>query len=84
MESISHRMLGFAEVMNPAYLAGKGSVPRLHALWQFVLKRPCRNFLLIFYLPQSRMRCQRFAGNLYAVWNILRGRLEPELILNLR
>ncbi len=81
---ISDRMLGFAEVMNPAYLARKGSVPRLHALWEFVLKRPCRNFVLILHPGQSRMRRQRFAGNLYALWHIVRGRLEPERMLDLR
>ncbi|MGB8353511.1 MAG: glycosyltransferase [Chthoniobacteraceae bacterium] len=81
---VNQRMLGFAEVMNPAYLARKGTVPRMHALWQFVIKRPLRNFILMFYPKQSQRRRELFAGNLYALWNIIRGKLEPERMLDLR
>jgi len=80
---VNHRMLGFAEVMNPIYLARKGTVPRGHAIWQFMLKRPLRNLLLTLHPRQGGKRRQQFAGNAYALWNIVRGRLDPERMLDL-
>ena len=42
---VSYRALGFSEVMNPAYLAAKGTIPKSHAVKSFVIRKPLANLV---------------------------------------
>lgn len=80
---VSHRALGFAEVMNPAYLASKGTVPRLHALSNFILRKPLSNLARTITGPGRVQRRERFIGNCIALRYILAGRLDPDHVTNI-
>jgi GT2 family glycosyltransferase len=74
---VSHRALGFSEVMNPAYLASKGTLPRLHALSNFIIKKPLSNLARLITGPERVQRRERFIGNCIALRHMLAGRLDP-------
>jgi hypothetical protein len=76
---ISHRVLGFSEVMNPVYLAIKGTVPTSHAVTRFALKMPVKNAILAC-LPGARRNehYRRLRGNIDALFAISAAQIMPE------
>jgi GT2 family glycosyltransferase len=76
------RRLGYSQVVNPIYLARKGSFPWGHALPSAA--RHCLINLLRSAWPEPEVdRWGRFQGNMCGVWDLLRGRAAPERILEL-
>jgi GT2 family glycosyltransferase len=74
--------LGYSQVVNPIYLARKGSFPWSHALPS--AGRHCLINLLRSVRPEPEVdRWGRFKGNMLGVWDLLRGRADPERILAL-
>lgn len=74
--------LGYSQVVNPIYLARKGSFPWNHALPSAA--RHCLINLLRSARPEPEVdRWGRFRGNMRGLWDILRGRAAPERILEL-
>ncbi|MEM9781184.1 MAG: glycosyltransferase [Pseudomonadota bacterium] len=78
----SGRKLGYSQIANPAYLARKGSMRPAVAL-----RHSMRNFAanhLKALLPEPWIdRRGRALGNWIAIADLLRGRMEPERILDL-
>ena len=81
---ISHRALGFSEVMNPMYLGCKGTIPKRHAILKFALRMPLRNAILACVTGQRHERWHRLIGNLHAIRDIMRRRIEPERVIDLQ
>jgi glycosyltransferase involved in cell wall biosynthesis len=80
----SHRALGFSEVMNPMYLGCKGTIPKRHAIFRFVLRIPIRNAVHACISSPRRFECwQRLTGNFHALGDIVSGRIEPERVVEL-
>ena len=76
------RRLGYSQVMNPIYLAIKGSFPWSHAIPS--VARHCAKNLLRSAFPEPWAdRWGRFRGNMIGLWDLLRGRVTPERILDL-
>lgn len=75
---VCHRALGFSEVMNPAYLAAKGTIPLSHALAHFILRKPIANLARTIIGPKRRSRMERFVGNCTAIGKLLSGKTRPE------
>ncbi|MBB3898051.1 glycosyltransferase family 2 protein [Roseococcus suduntuyensis] len=74
--------LGYSQVVNPIYLARKGSFPWNHAIPSAA--RHCLINLLRSARPEPEVdRWGRFRGNMRGVWDLLRGRAAPERILEL-
>lgn len=74
--------LGYSQVVNPIYLARKGSFPWSHAIPSAA--RHCLINLLRSAQPEPEVdRWGRFRGNLRGVWDLLTGRADPERILTL-
>lgn len=74
--------LGYSQVVNPIYLARKGSFPWGHALPSAA--RHCLINLLRSARPEPEVdRRGRFCGNMLGLWDLLRGRAAPERILEL-
>ncbi|MCX8134643.1 MAG: glycosyltransferase family 2 protein [Roseococcus sp.] len=74
--------LGYSQVVNPIYLACKGSFPWSHALPSAA--RHCLKNLLLSPWPEPEVdRWGRFKGNMIGLWDVLRGRAAPERILDL-
>lgn len=74
--------LGYSQVVNPIYLARKGSFPWSHAIPS--AGRHCLINLLRSIRPEPEVdRWGRFRGNLRGVWDLLTGRADPERILSL-
>jgi GT2 family glycosyltransferase len=79
---ISYQALGFSEVMNPMYLACKGTIPKWNTILRFVLRIPVMNAILACVASSRRYeRWQRFIGNMHAVGDIVTCRIEPERAL---
>lgn len=75
---VSHRALGFSEVMNPAYLAAKGTIPRSHAAFSFVVRKPLANIArAVLPGPRRVERWERLIGNCIALRLLLTGVLDP-------
>jgi GT2 family glycosyltransferase len=76
------RRLGYSQVVNPIYLARKGSFPWSHALPSAM--RHCAMNAARSLWPEPHVdRFGRLRGNLRALWDLLRGRATPERILEL-
>lgn len=75
---VCHRALGFSEIMNPAYLALKGTIPKTHAIADFILKKPAANLARAILGPQRHYRWERFTGNFAALRRLLSGKIDPE------
>jgi GT2 family glycosyltransferase len=76
------RRLGYSQVVNPIYLAMKGSFPWSHAIPSAA--RHCLKNLLRAPFPEPWAdRWGRFRGNMIGLWDLLRGRVTPERILDL-
>lgn len=74
--------LGYSQVVNPIYLARKGSFPWSHAIPSAL--RHCAINALRSFAPEPEVdRFGRFRGNLLALLDLLRGRAEPRRILDL-
>ncbi|MBS7788372.1 glycosyltransferase [Roseococcus sp. SDR] len=74
--------LGYSQVVNPIYLARKGSFPWSHALPS--AGRHCLINLLRSLKPEPEVdRWGRFKGNMLGLWDLLRGKGDPERILRL-
>jgi GT2 family glycosyltransferase len=76
------RRLGYSQVVNPIYLARKGSFPWGHAIPSAA--RHCLINLLRSARPEPEVdRWGRFRGNLRGLWDLARGRATPERVLEL-
>ncbi|UPY35474.1 glycosyltransferase [Sediminicoccus sp. KRV36] len=74
--------LGYSQVVNPIYLARKGSFPWSHAIPSAA--RHCLINLLRSFNPEPEVdRWGRFKGNLRGLLDLLTGRADPERILSL-
>ena len=74
--------LGYSQVVNPVYLARKGTFPWSHAIPSAA--RHCAINLLRSLWPDPLVdRPGRLRGNLLGLWDLLRGRAAPERILKL-
>ena len=74
--------LGYSQVVNPIYLARKGSFPWSHAIPSAA--RHCLINLLRSFRPEPEVdRWGRFRGNIRGLWDLLTGRADPERILTL-
>ena len=74
--------LGYSQVVNPIYLARKGSFPWNHAIPSAA--RHCVINLLRSVRPEPEVdRWGRFKGNMIGLWDLMRGRAAPERILEL-
>jgi GT2 family glycosyltransferase len=74
--------LGYSQIVNPVYLARKGTMP-----WGFAAKLIIRNVLANAarsLWPEPYIdRLGRLRGNALAAFHVLTGRIEPETILRL-
>lgn len=74
--------LGYSQIANPIYLSRKGTFP-----WSRALRQMSRNLamnLMRSLKPEPYVdRAGRVAGNLKAMRDLLRGRLDPQRILEL-
>jgi GT2 family glycosyltransferase len=74
--------LGYSQVVNPIYLARKGSFPWSHAIPSAA--RHCLINLLRSVKPEPEVdRWGRFRGNMRGLLDLLTGRADPERILTL-
>lgn len=74
--------LGYSQVVNPIYLARKGSFPWSHAIPSAA--RHCLINLVRSVAPEKHVdRFGRFRGNMLGLWDLLRGRAHPKRILDL-
>ncbi len=74
--------LGYSQVVNPIYLARKGTFPWSHAIPSAA--RHCAiNLLRSFWRDPLVDRPGRFRGNLIGLWDLARGRAAPSRILQL-
>ncbi len=74
--------LGYSQVVNPIYLARKGSFPWSHAI-PSALRHCAMNFTRAAWPEPHVDRLGRFRGNLLGIWDLLRGRATPGRILEL-
>ncbi len=80
---VSGLRLGYSQVANPIYLSRKGSYPWSHAVRS--VGRNAVSNLLRSVAPEPYVdRRGRLRGNLLAFGDLLRGRLRPDRILDLR
>ncbi len=79
---ISGLRFGYSQVANPIYLIRKGSVPASFAL-PLMIRNLAAN-LVKSLRPETHVdRRGRLRGNWIAILDVLRGRIEPERILDL-
>ncbi|KHK92870.1 glycosyltransferase family A protein [Novosphingobium malaysiense] len=74
--------LGYSQVINPLYLAAKGTMPKGFAL-KLLLKNVLANHLKMFRPEPWVDRKGRAKGNWAGLFDALRGRLTPERIEDL-
>lgn len=74
--------LGYSQVVNPVYLARKGSFPWSHAIPSAA--RHCAINLARSLAPEPHVdRWGRFRGNMLGLWDMMRGRIDPGRIVSL-
>ncbi|MBP0463965.1 glycosyltransferase family 2 protein [Roseomonas sp. PWR1] len=74
--------LGYSQVVNPVYLARKGTFPWNHAIPSAA--RHCLANLVRSIRPEPWAdRWGRFRGNMIGLWDLIRGKAAPERILEL-
>jgi GT2 family glycosyltransferase len=79
---VKQMRLGYSQVVNPVYLARKGTFPWNHAIPSAA--RHCLANLVRSVKPEPWAdRWGRFRGNMIGLWDLLRGRAAPERILDL-
>ena len=74
--------LGYSQVVNPLYLHSKRNMALGKAVTH-ISKNIAANTLKIFVLRDGEDRVGRLKGNILALGDVLRGRLEPEKVLHL-
>ena len=74
--------LGYSQVVNPIYLAIKGSFPWSHAI-PSAARHCLKNLLRSAFPDPGADRWGRFRGNMIGLGDLLRGRVTPERILDL-
>lgn len=80
---VSHQALGFSEVMNPVYLASKGTIPVSHAIWSFVVRKPAINFIRsMLRTERTTEHRSRLRGNILAIKLLARGSICPEKVVD--
>jgi GT2 family glycosyltransferase len=75
--------VGYAQIINYLYFAGKGiGYPRFHTYYEKLCRTPAVNFFFKLFPSLDRKvsidRKGRFRGNLLALRDVMRGRIEPE------
>lgn len=78
----NHLRLGYSQVMNPVYLARKGSFPTWLGAQQ-ILRPVAKNALLSVAGSSTGWRRERLRGNGMALRDALGGRITPERIAQL-
>jgi GT2 family glycosyltransferase len=78
----SHVRLGYSQVMNPVYLARKGSFPTWLAAQQ-IFRPMAKNIVCSVAGSSAAWRRERLRGNAKATGDIIRGRITPERIVTL-
>jgi hypothetical protein len=80
---ISEVGIGYAQIINPLYFVGKRiGFPRGSTYWQKLVKAPMVN-LVFWWFPRLDAkgsfvdRAGRFRGNLLALWDVARGKIDP-------
>ncbi|MEL6337534.1 MAG: glycosyltransferase [Pseudomonadota bacterium] len=79
----SGRMLGYSQIINPAYLVRKGSMSLGFAL-RLSLKNIFANHLKVLAPEPWIDRRGRMTGNWLGIADLLRGRREPERVLEFK
>lgn len=74
---------GYSQIANPLYLLVRGRAPAHYALAN-ILRNLAANLLHVSKPEPWVDRRGRLKGNALAAWDLLRGRLKPERILELR
>lgn len=78
----AHRRLGYSQVMNPVYLAKKGSFSTGLAAQQ-IFRPVAKNLALSIGGPAVGWRRERLGGNVLALSDVLRMRIRPERVLDI-
>lgn len=78
----SHQRLGYSQVMNPVYLARKGSFPVWLATQQ-IFRPVAKNLAMSATGSATEWRRERLRGNVLAARDAIRGRITPERIVDL-
>ncbi|MEM9371892.1 MAG: family 2 glycosyl transferase, partial [Pseudomonadota bacterium] len=78
----SGHLLGYSQVANPIYLMRKGSLPRRFAL-KLMLRNVVSNHAKCVRPEPWIDRRARARGNRLAIWDLIRGRSDPERILDI-
>ena len=79
---VSGIRLGYSQVANPIYLARKGTYPWSHAM-SSIARNMAANLVRSVWPEPYVHRRGRVAGNLLAFFDVIRGRVSPERILDL-
>jgi hypothetical protein len=74
---------GYSQIVNPWYLATKGSMTRSEAMIMHIARSLLRNGVGMLFPDSTVDRPGRFKGNLIALKNILSGPPTPEKVLEL-
>jgi hypothetical protein len=78
----SGRRLGYSQICNPVYLLGKKTIPRKIA-FKMMLRNFLANHIKLLHSEPWIDRRGRATGNWLAIRDILRGRIDPQRILEL-
>jgi GT2 family glycosyltransferase len=73
---------GYSQLVNPVYLIRKGTMPAGFAL-ELMGRNVAANVVRSLWPEAHIDRRGRLKGNLIAAWHLLRGRIEPEYVLQL-
>jgi GT2 family glycosyltransferase len=79
---MSHARFGFAQIMNPFYLAKKGIMTWPECLKKHLIAAILGNLAHLAKDPKSRS--QRLLGNFKALRMIARGTIKPEAVMDLK
>lgn len=79
---VSGLRLGYSQVANPIYLVRKGTVPASFA-FELMGRNVAANIVRSFWPERYIDRWGRLRGNLLALSHVVRGKINPEHILNL-
>ena len=75
--------LGYSQVANPVYLVGRSRMHRAHAL-RMIARNIAANAVKSLWTEPWVDRRGRLRGNVFALMDLLRGRIAPERILALK
>ena len=79
---VSGIRFGYSQVVNPAYLIRKGTMPPAFAI-ELMIRNLAANLLRSLWPEAHVDRAGRLKGNLLAAYHLLRGKIEPEHVLKL-